>query len=431
MPANQRTVSKSAFCTIFALTLISTFACSGRPSERAEGAAAPKDQALLETAADETESTAEGDLTSANSAFPQVKRGKGKTIAAPKVLPIVFASDPHHAAIADFTRALGRSSHWTNAAAEYGVGPMLGQDPLVRTDEAQAQVDDKETRRWLTQAYDSGKLGAPSAETLYALYYPDGVQVTVNALTSCKRFGGYHSEMMLGETRVSYAVIARCRTSGTDRDRLTIVASHEYFEWATNPLPMSAPAYRGLSAAHWAAGTFGSELADMCPFLDRGEQLRPSELSGYAVQRYWSNRRSAAGLYPCLPARMSTYAVAVPETPDAVGVTENGEKLTTKGITIARGKSRTIRVRLQGRDAALATPQKLSVVSPMGAEPVLGYRFELSSTTLSGGGEVRMTVTADRDAGLARAVLLWGDGDAAPTAWTFALNASEEDDDDD
>jgi hypothetical protein len=362
--------------------------------------------------------------------FPQVMRGSGTTIASPKVLPIVFAEDPYREAIADFTRTLGRSTHWTQAAREYGVGMMQGLAPIVRTDSARDTVDDTETRAWLTKAFAKKTLGAPSADTLYAVYYPDGVQVTVNALTSCKRFGGYHSEMMIENVRVSYAVIARCATSGTDRDRLTIVASHEYFEWATNPRPFTAPAYRGLSPAHWAAGTFGDELADMCPFLDRGEQLRPSDLGGYAVQRYWSNRQSAAGRYPCLPARMDAYAVAIPEMPDAIEVRERGAKVMTRGIAVQPGRGRTVRIRLQGQGAEHAPAKALAVVSPMGAEPVAGYRFELSSTKLAGGEEVRMTVTADPGAGLARAVLTWGEGDAVPTAWTFALTSPARSDDD-
>src|SRR5256885_2319265 len=81
------------------------------------------------------------------------------------------------------------------------------------------------------------------ANTLYAVYFPAGTQVTLElggqSSLGCQTFAGYHSEVNINGTKVGYAAMPVCTTF----DDLTVTASHEYLEWATDPLPLTAPAF--------------------------------------------------------------------------------------------------------------------------------------------------------------------------------------------
>ena len=170
---------------------------------------------------------------------------------------------------------------------------------------------------WLAQKLSgpTPAFGAPDASTLYAIYYPQSTTITMDGAgeqgQSCAGYGGYHFEVNAAGTQVGYAVLPRC----SDIDELTVAASHEYFEWATDPFPKTKPAYSKLDDAHWAwQAAFIGELGDLCTFLDR-DNLTPPEI-GFQVQRQWSNKLSLAGKYPCAPTKTTPYLQAIPTAED-------------------------------------------------------------------------------------------------------------------
>lgn len=272
-------------------------------------------------------------------AFPQAFNSGGKIIKTPKVIPVVFQGDPNAAKIAEFHEKLAVSKYWTDVAGEYGIGAIT-PIPMVTLEEAPpADTSDDEIQLWLKNKLENGTLlGAPDSDTMYALYYPAGTSISLGqGDVSCQSFGGYHNETVAGGIPVAYGVMPFCGGGGgaSPIDNLTITASHEVFEWATDPFPFSDPAYQSMQKDfrpwEWA---FLGELGDLCTGLDWGGRLKPAEL-GFRVQRMWSNKSAAAGHNPCIPVPVDPYFVAVPMVKDTVSV----QGMSTKGVAVKVGET--------------------------------------------------------------------------------------------
>lgn len=282
--------------------------------------------------------------------FPEVQSRGGPVIKTPRVLPIVFKNDPLAAQITDFTTKIAASQYWKDVGLEYGVGAMTTATTIVLDEAPPTTIASSAIETWL-----AGKLtgatpafGAPDANTLYAIYYPSGTTITLAGSgeqgQSCAGYGGYHFEVDAGGTQVGYAVLPRCSVI----EELTVAASHEYFEWATDPFPRTKPAYNRLDDAHWAwQAAFLGELGDLCTFLDRAN-LNPPEI-GFEIQRQWSNKLSLAGKYPCAPTKTAPYLQAIPIAEDDALVPDYGngkfpKNIKTKAVRIKPGGSKTVDV---------------------------------------------------------------------------------------
>jgi hypothetical protein len=98
--------------------------------------------------------------------------------------------------------------------------------------------------------------------------------------------------------------VPKCNYSNNptqDFEELTIGASHEFAEAATDPHPIGNDGtYRLTDDDSWSAGGggFGAECGDMCENLP---DLAYDE-TGYQVQRIWSNGAAARSQQPCQPA---------------------------------------------------------------------------------------------------------------------------------
>jgi hypothetical protein len=327
--------------------------------------------------------------------FPTVRNRGGNVIAQPHIVPIVYSGDQKTDAIGDFTRRLAGSKYWSDMTAEYGIGAMTAADPLV-VDAATAPTSttSEEIEQWLPSVIDT-----PDPSTLYAIYMPAGASVRLDFpgghADSCTDMYGYHSEVDVRGTRVGYAVMLRCTTF----DDLTSTASHEYLEWATDPFPFTAPAFTGGDDAHWAFGIVtGAELGDRCyGYLDQ-TKIVPAEV-GYHVQRAWSNALSLAGKFPCSPGRATPYVQAIPDANDDITVTDfspNGTPrvITTKGIRVAPGQSRTVDLHVWSDDP---TPRRVQLVADtlsflMGTKPV-GFSYTLDGTS-NVGSTMKLTIQA-------------------------------------
>lgn len=127
---------------------------------------------------------------------------------------------------------------------------------------------------------------------------------------------------------------------------LTVSASHEYYEWATDPFPQSAPAYTQLDDEHWAWSVLMiGELGDLCTFQDR-ENLTPSDMD-YVVQRQWSNKLSLAGKHPCAPVPSTPYVQAVTIAQDDISVPDRFSRrrsIATKAVRLPLSGERDVDV---------------------------------------------------------------------------------------
>ena len=336
--------------------------------------------------------------------FPEVLSRGGPTIKTPKVVPIVFPGDPLIANITSFTAKIAASQVWKTQGAEYGVGPITPVATITVTEAAPTNTTSPQIEAWLQQKLSGATpaFGVPDANTLYAIYYPAQTVIADDGSglgQSCQGYGGYHYEITVGGKQVGYAVMPRC----SDMDELTVAASHEYFEWATDPFPKTKPAYALLDANHWAwQVTMIGELGDLCTFLDR-DNLRPAEI-GFLVQRQWSNKASLAGKYPCAPTKTTPYLQAITEAEDEVDVPDYGDQtktLTTKAIRVPPGGSRTV-------DALVYSDQPGTPLVPLRAisqadfgqtgKPS-GFTFSLDKNNVKVGESVKVTINAPTKSG--------------------------------
>ena len=341
--------------------------------------------------------------------FPEVKSRGGPVIKDPQVVAIVFAGDPMATKITEFTSKVAASSYWKNTAAEYGVGPITARPTItIAVDEpAPTTITSGQIETWLAQKLSgpTPAFGTPDASTLYAIYYPKSTTITMDGAgeqgQSCMGYGGYHFEIDAGGTQVGYAVLPRC----LDVDELTIAASHEYFEWATDPFPKTKPAYNKLDDDHWAwEAAFIGELGDLCTFLDR-EFLTPPDV-GFVVQRQWSNKLSLAGNYPCAPTKTTPYLQAIPTAEDEALVrptAQFGNATKTKAIRIPPGGERTIDVLVYSDQAAgQSVPMRaMSYAQFYGGKggSKSGFVFTLEESYGKTGTTVPITISAPKEPG--------------------------------
>jgi hypothetical protein len=355
--------------------------------------------------------------------FPVVGSMGGPVIKAPRVVPVVFAGDPLTADIESFTKKLGASKFWPSVATEYGVGALTASAPIVIDEQPPASLTSQEVETWLASKLTgvSPALGAPDPNALYALFYPAGVTITMEDAgamgQSCEGYGGYHYELAAGSTRVGYAVMPRC--SGIDD--LTVTTSHEIFEWATDPFPSSAPAFTKLDDDHWAwQATMIGELGDLCTFLDQ-DYPRPTDI-GFAVQRFWSNKLSLAGSFPCAPDKAARYVQAIPRTPDEAIVPDYSRlasNITTRAIRVKPGTSRTVDVLVYGDQAGgkPVTVRALGIDELYGRPSSTGFSYAVPSTPAAVGSTMKLEIEAPSDVAYDLLVMMTMNGAREATFW--------------
>src|SRR5450759_3750071 len=113
----------------------------------------------------------------------------------------------------------------------------------------------------------------PSPNTLYFVFLPPGVTITLDGGTSCSNLCGYHSDI---NRQIFYAVMpypdcSGCTGALSVLDALTSTSSHELCEAITDPVPGQG----------WYDDKNG-EIGDICAWQTK-------KLGLYTVQLEWSN----------------------------------------------------------------------------------------------------------------------------------------------
>lgn len=284
-----------------------------------------------------------------HAAPPRVVHAGGPILASPTMVPVVFpGDDPSRVAIIESLAAsVAASDYWAATTAEYGVGPLVVH-PTVHIDEAPPSVlSPAEIEAWISARLDAadGSIPAPFAGAVYVLFYPASVSIEDGASVACVAYSGYHASVNVGGADVAYAVVPACDTfyGRSALETLSSTTTHELIEAATDPYA-SAPAWSNIDADHayWTFVFGGGEVSDMCNLpLDSNVTLPGTT---FRVQRSWSNTAALAGRDPCVPPLPgAVYFAAAPDLDDDV-LLPNG--VTSKGIRIAKGKKRTVDVRL-------------------------------------------------------------------------------------
>lgn len=152
----------------------------------------------------------------------------------------------------------------------------------VDSQAAQSSISDSKIQTYLANFFASHPAVAPSADTVYGIYFPHGMKITLQGGTSCSSFCGYHSNFSYNGIDIKYAVFpyTDCRACSLPgkavADILTIVSSHEIRESVTD----------ADGTAWWDA--VGYEADDKCAWHNLYQMSRNGK-STFWVQPEYSN----------------------------------------------------------------------------------------------------------------------------------------------
>lgn len=217
-------------------------------------------------------------------------------------------------------------------------------------------ITDDQIASTLDAAITAGTLPMPDDNTLYALYLPRSVKVTIDGMRSCVQFGAYHYATRGAQHPAAYAVMPDC---GYNYSNVTRVSSHELVEAVTDAIPTagSNPDYPQA----WNTSD-GYEVSDLCVSTSA---TIPTPKGNFSVQGWWDEL--ARG---CKVTHTSTSDFAVVPSSERASITTTASDLTFTTSTVA------------GQPQSLA----LSVTAPPGVVATL------SSTSVTSGAPVTVTV---------------------------------------
>jgi hypothetical protein len=154
-----------------------------------------------------------------------------------------------------------------------GHGANLGATPVAAS--LGKSVDDSHIQTLIQRELSTNSaVPQPTPDSLYFVFLPPGVAVSLGGGSSCATFCGYHNDI---NGQIFYAVVpypdcAGCAGAVSVLEAITSTASHELCEAITDPVP-------GLG---WYDDTNG-EIGDICAWQTKA-------LGAYTVQLEWSNR---------------------------------------------------------------------------------------------------------------------------------------------
>ena len=356
--------------------------------------------------------------------LPILETNGGPTLGGPKVWLIFYDYQnnpyPYEAQIQAFAQALaGSTTYWPAMTSEYGVGQITYAGFTDITDEAPpSTISDQGVQQWMQQKIGANTFGGPpDPSTIYTIVYPASTTITLQNGQSCQAFGGYHSNTSVGGSDVPYAVLPTCNNFDglTGADAVTGPMSHEWSEAATDPYPMSNPAYSGVDAAHVVWQLFGGgENGDLCISSEPNPFFRPADLTtdaggSFAAQRTWSNILAKASHDPCAPDLPNeVYFNSAPVLADNIMLNFGGG-IQTKGVRIPVGQQKTIEVDLFS-DGPTGVPWQLqaqdALATQMGTTPTMKFSWDKPNGQNGEKRYLTITVTRATQFGAGVAVIL-------------------------
>ena len=167
----------------------------------------------------------------------------------------------------------------TQYSAADTISPVLAfAGDYVDSRAAQSSFSDAKIKSYIASLFSSGVV-TPDPNTIFGMYFPAGMRITLQGGASCSSFCGYHGHFAYNGQDIKYAVFpytncAACSLPGKAvADMLTIVSSHEIREAVTDP---------DLNAWYDAAG---DEADDKCAWHNLYQMTR----GNYWVQPEYSN----------------------------------------------------------------------------------------------------------------------------------------------
>jgi hypothetical protein len=297
--------------------------------------------------------------------LPQVVNVGGPVLKAPKVLPILYSTDPAGSDVLAFLQELTTTDYWSQTTSEYGVGPLTVLPAITLATPPPAMITDAMLETMLADntSGDAPAWGAADPSTIYLFVLPPGSIQKDAEGACCTNYDGYHYEADVGTgaAKVTVPYALSCACSGfdgpkvTDVQERTVDMSHELVEAATDPFPDTDPAYTQEDIADivWTLVTDG-EVADLCEFNDDANVIPPG--GTYMVQRTWSNAAAARFQNPCVPVMTTTpYFNTFPQLSSVMYNDGVDAPFATQGVQIPLGQTKTIDLALKSAGAVGGT----------------------------------------------------------------------------
>jgi hypothetical protein len=226
-----------------------------------------------------------GDALAAPVAIPQLTYRGGPLLPAVQVF-IFFWGTAWQGAQAALVQQLNQffdfvlTSPLLDQMGEYSVAGMtVGQGSrtgsVILSTDPPNTIADGDVQQLIQQeiSIDSA-VAQPTPNSLYFVYLPPGVTISLDGAASCSKFCGYHSDI---NGQIFYAVMpypdcSGCTSTLTVSDALTTTSSHELCEAITDPVPGQG----------WYDDQNG-EIGDICAW-------KTKRLGAFMVQLEWSNK---------------------------------------------------------------------------------------------------------------------------------------------
>jgi hypothetical protein len=249
-----------------------------------------------------------------------------------------------------------------------GTGQYIGRGnyagTLTLTKVPSGDVTDAQIQAAIDQGFVDGVLPPPDDNSLYAVYFPTGVTITLDGAKSCSGYGAYHDAIIETQRHNTYyLVMPDC---GSSFKSVTSVSTHELVEAMTDniPTPASSPDYPQA----WN-DTMGNEMGDLC---EGSNGTVTTDFGMFTVQDIWDERTKGCTAFS---SDANDFNVAV--SPNVATVSLNAAKTFSVKTASVAGTAQML---------------TLSVTAPM------GITATVSPTTLTAGATAAVTVTATNPA---------------------------------
>ncbi|MBV8977090.1 MAG: hypothetical protein JOZ13_06895 [Alphaproteobacteria bacterium] len=164
-------------------------------------------------------------------------------------------------------------------------GSYLGQ-VVITPKNQNTTLDDTDIQAEIKHQINIGALPPRDPNTLYQIYFPRDITITLDGLTSCVDFGAYHfatiDTAISKKKNIFYAVEPDC---GSGISSITFAASHEFAEATTDnvPTPGSNPDFPQA----WNDSA-GFEVGDKCS----GHGTLTATGGSWIVTQYYLNSKN-------------------------------------------------------------------------------------------------------------------------------------------
>jgi len=163
-------------------------------------------------------------------------------------------------------------SEYSVAGAAIGPGSRTGA--VILSTDPPSTLADADVQQLIQQEITGdAAVPQPAPNSLYFVFLPPGVTITLDGAASCSSFCGYHSDIAGGTyyAVMPYPDCSGCTGAQSVLDALTSTSSHELCEAITDPVPGQG----------WYDDQNG-EIGDICAW-------KTKQLGSYTVQLEWSN----------------------------------------------------------------------------------------------------------------------------------------------